>query len=189
MENFIDWSKTICFDTETTGLGKKAEILQLSIISGLGNILFDELIKPKHTTAWPQAEGVHHISPDMVANKKQMDFHNPAIIEILKNAEVYVGYNLPFDIRMLAQSGILTDLFYRKHCRRIDVMEHFAPIYGEWDTVHKKYRWQNLVTCAAYCKYDWGDTQAHGALADSKATLFCLKKLLTQRRNLAKEVE
>lgn len=52
----IDPGQIIVFDTETTGIGTaNNEILQLSIVDGLGNVLFDDLIKPKRRKRWNNA--------------------------------------------------------------------------------------------------------------------------------------
>ena len=173
----VDLTKLICFDTETTGLDGKAEILQLSIMNAAEEILFDEYIKPKHHVCWPQAEEIHHISPEMVADKDFMDAHYDRIMKILNDAQYYIGYNILYDIRMLKQSGIPTSPFHREHVKVIDVMQHFAPIYGEPNLKRGGFKWQNLATCAKFYKYDWGGDKAHGALADTKATLYCFKKM------------
>lgn len=173
----LDLTKIICFDTETTGLGNEAEILQLSIMNAADEVLFDEYMKPKHHLCWPEAEAVHHISPQMVADKESLDAHRGRITEILEAARYYVGYNILYDIRMLKQSGIPMAPFHRKHVQVIDVMKNFAPIYGEPDPRRGGFKWQNLVTCAKYYDYDWGKDKAHGALADTRATLHCFKKM------------
>ena len=78
---------------------------------------------------------------------------------------------------MLKQAGIPMDSFHRKHVQVIDVMRNFAPVYGEINPKRGGYKWQNLTTCAQYYKYNWGNDKAHGALADTKATLYCFKKM------------
>ena len=176
MNREIDLNKTICFDTETTGLGKDAEILQLAIINGVGDTLFNEYIKPKRQISWSQAERVHHISPKMVEKCNTIDRYFSIFSEIFKETEICVGYNLPYDIRMLKQSGVPTNYLHSKECQLIDIMRDFAPVFGEKGR-NNRYKWQNLTTCAAYYKYNWGEDKAHGALADAKATLFCFKKL------------
>lgn len=176
MNREIDLSKTICFDTETTGLGKDAEILQLAIVNGLGEVLFNELIKPKRQTKWPPAEKVHHISPIMVEKCKTIDSYIPILTKIFNEAEVYIGYNLPYDIRMLKQSGFPINYLYRDECQHIDIMKDFASVFGEKGK-NNRCKWQSLTTCADYYNYDWGKDKAHGALSDTKATLFCFKKL------------
>ena len=177
MPSQTDLTKIICFDTETTGLDSTAEILQLSIINAAEDVLFDEYIKPKHHRCWPQAEAVHHITPEMVADKDGIDAHAERIMEILEHAQYYVGYNILYDIRMLKQAGLPMAPFHREHVQVIDVMKNFAPIYGEANRARGGFKWQNLSTCAKYFKYDWGSDKAHGALADTKATLYCFKKM------------
>lgn len=177
MPSPVDLTRIICFDTETTGLGNDAEILQLSIINAADEILFDEYIRPKHHVAWPEAEAIHHISPEMVEGKEAIDAHYPRIVDILNSADYYIGYNILYDIRMFKQSGIPMAPFHRKHVQVIDVMKNFAPIFGEPNVKRGGYKWQNLSTCAEYYRYDWGSDKAHGALADTKATLYCFKKM------------
>ena len=177
MGNRIGMEDIICFDTETTGIGPKAEILQLSVLDGTGAVLFDEFIRPRHTQIWPEAEKIHHISPQMVSNKETIDAHWDRIVAILEAAKVYVGYNVIFDIKMLKYAGFSMDPFHRPDVQVIDVMKNFAPIYGDWNTKKGQYNWQKLVTCAAYYQYDWGSEKAHGALADTIATLYCFKKM------------
>ena len=56
-----------CIDTETTGLEPgKDEILQVSVVNGNGDVLFDSLVKPTHRKRWPKAAEVNGITPDMV---------------------------------------------------------------------------------------------------------------------------
>lgn len=167
----------ICFDTETTGIGASAEILQLSIMDGAGDVLFDEYMRPRYAQEWPEAERVHHISPAMVADKETIDFYRQQIVEILENARIYVGYNVLFDIKMLKYAGFSMAPFHRKNVQVIDVMRNFAPIYGDWNPKRNSYNWQKLETCAKYYAYDWGGEKAHGALADTRATLYCFKKM------------
>ncbi len=173
----ISLRDVLCFDTETTGVQPGSEILQLSMMNGLGEVLFDEYIRPTHTVDWPGAEQVHHISPAMVADKEDMNFHRLRVEELLEHARVYVGYNVLFDIRMLKYAGFSMKPFHRKGVQVIDVMRNFAPVYGDWNPSRNAYRWQKLETCAAYYEYDWGQEKAHGALADTRATLYCFRKM------------
>ena len=173
----IPLEEIICFDTETTGVGGDAEILQLSVMDGTGSVLFDEYIRPRQALRWPEAERVHHISPEMVSGLDTIDSHRDRITAILDSAKIYVGYNIVFDIRMLKNEGFSMAPFHRAGVQVIDVMRNFAPIYGDWNPSRNCYRWQKLETCAKYYQYDWGDEKAHGALADTRATLHCFKRM------------
>ncbi len=177
MPSKTDLSKIICFDTETTGLDSTAEILQLSIINAADEVLFDEYIKPSHHLVWPEAQAIHHISPEMVAGKDSIEAHHDRIMGILEDAQYYIGYNILYDIRMLKQAGLSMAPFHRKHVQVIDVMRNFAQAYGKPDPKSGRAKWQNLTSCAKYFQYDWGSDKAHGALADTKATLYCFKKM------------
>lgn len=166
----------IVLDTETTGLSPdKDEILQLSIIDGTGNTLFNSYFKPIERKKWPYAQKVNHITPEMVADKPHITEYevHKQIKSILKGADLIVGYNIDFDMAFLASSGLYV------HKKQADVMLEFAKIYGQWSDHYHDYKWQKLTTCAKYYGYNWdeyGDT-AHDSLADCRATLYCYKKI------------
>lgn len=163
--------KIICLDTETTGLKEKQdEILQLSIIDGDGVVLFHEYFKPVKNSSWYDAQQIHGISPDDVKNSRPMLFFKDRIQQILKSADIIVGYNISgFDLPMLFANGIENDV--KDGSVMVDVMEAFAPIYGEWNDRYCSFRYQKLSTCAEY--YNYGGTDWHDALDDAKAALFC----------------
>ena len=91
----------LVLDTETTGFGPSAEILQLSIVNGLGEIVMNEYFRPARATCWPDAEAVNHISPAMVAGKPLISERKLGIEKILHAAKIISGYNLPYDQRIL----------------------------------------------------------------------------------------
>ena len=146
---------TIVLDIETTGLNLiDDEILQLSIIAGSGETLYDSYFKPLHLTKWDAAQKINGI---------------------LKHAKTIIGYNhLNFDIPFLQ----LFSAVFPADAALFAVMTAFAPIYGEWDDEHNGYKWQRLSTCAAYYGYDWGADTAHNSLADCRATLHCYRAIL-----------
>lgn len=60
---------TIVIDTETTGLDCfKDELLQVSIVSGTGVVLYDSYVKPEVHAEWPMASKINGITPEMVAH-------------------------------------------------------------------------------------------------------------------------
>lgn len=166
--------RTIVIDTETTGLNaEEDEILQLSIIDDDGNVLLNELYKPKCHSSWEKAQAVNRISPQKVSNCPHIISDIPRICEIICNAEIIIGYNTSFDLDFIENLGIEP----KDNCMIIDVMRDFAEIYGEWSNHYDSYKWQKLITCAAYYDYDWGTDVAHDSLADCRATLHCYKKM------------
>ena len=165
-----DRSKIICLDVETTGLSFYSdEILQLSIIDGNGKTLFNKYIRPKHTDEWPEAEAIHGISPQMVADKPTIDDHIARINKILADAHLIVGYNSNhFDLSFMSAAGI--DI--PQNTRKFDVMLEFAPIYGDWNEYYRDYKWQKLCVCADWYGYQ-GSGDYHDSLEDVRATLHC----------------
>lgn len=162
----------IFLDTETTGFRTSDEILQLSIIDDEANVLFNKYFKPEHNNSWLGAERVNHISPDMVADKETFINSKKEIEKILMDAELIVGYNLQFDIRMLKQNGIS----FTEDYKLCDIMLPFAGIYHEPDPKRPgQYKYQKLQKCAEY--YGYKGNNYHNALGDCYATLYCFLKM------------
>lgn len=178
----------IIFDTETTGLyAGEDEILQLSIISGNGDVLFNEYIKPSRRKKWDAAQKIHHISPQMVKNCKTFRHYKKQIQEIFDSVEIIIAYNAVFDIRFLTEVGIdcyriadigQKELFEnmpkREHKKVLDPMLDFAEIYGDFSEYHNAYKWQKLTTAARYYGYQFN---AHDSLEDVRATLHVAKEI------------
>ena len=81
-------SKVIVIDTETTGLQAGVdEILQLSIIDGDGNTLYDKYFKPEYQTSWEEAEAVNGISPQDVADCPSFKSEIETINNIVKDSD------------------------------------------------------------------------------------------------------
>lgn len=162
----------ICFDVETTGLDfEDDEILQISIVDGNGNELLNSYVKPIKHKAWPRAQAVNGISYEIVKKAPTFKQLHKKIQQIIDKADLLVGYNINFDINFLEYSGIN----FKDDVPRFDVMLRFARIYGEYNEYYDGYKWQKLTTCAAYFGYDF---VAHDSLEDTKATLFCYKKII-----------
>lgn len=167
-------NKYIVLDTETTGLNAaEDEILQVSIIDNEGAVLFDSYIKPTQHTEWAEAERIHHITPEMVADAPTIAEVMPEINDILNRYDKIVGYNLKFDKAFLENNG--AEFLSTEYA---DVMKIFAPIYGEWNDQRGSYKWQKLTIAADYYGYDWSEhKEAHNSLGDCYATLHVYKEI------------
>lgn len=176
----VNKADVIVIDTETTGLSiYYDEILQLSIIDGNGNTLYNQYFKPTHCSEWEQAQSVNGISPEMVKDCPIIDTEVAKINAIISNAKTIIGYNTYFDLNFLSAVGCEP----AEDTEIIDIMQEFAPIYGEWNDYYGDYKYQELTTCAnyyGYYKYQKLMTcanNAHNSLADCYATLFCYQKM------------
>lgn len=165
------------FDVETTGLPLNVtdianlghEILQLAIIDGNEKVQWNELYKPQLKVNWTDAELIHGISPEDVANRVSIQEHRSQIQALVDSADLLVAYNFQFDYAFLRAAGI--NFAGKDYC---DVMRLFANNHG----LHKNdigNRFVSLKTCAEYFGYP--HYQSHEALADAKATLYCYEKM------------
>jgi len=185
-------SNIICFDTETTGIDPRVgdEMLSLAIIDGDGNELFNKRFRPTNKKnlefGWPEAEKINHISLKDVITLPTFEHYRDEVQKIFDDADEIVGFNTAFDIKMVKAGKIkLPDMDYaqaltkcdRKHGKPLvvhDVMRMYSDTFGG--------KWPKLVALAEKYRYNWqGD--AHDALFDTKATLYCFEKLQEEIKN------
>jgi DNA polymerase-3 subunit epsilon len=94
--------RTVYLDTETTGLGADAEVIDVAVVGWDGSLLFGTLIRPiKPVPA--SAHGIHGISNDHLARSPSWPSIYEALASVLAGRNVIV-YNASFDRRMVAQS-------------------------------------------------------------------------------------
>lgn len=172
--------KVISYDMETTGFDpQNDDILQLSIVDGDGNELFNKLFKPTKKNEWPEAAAVNGITPERVQDYPAFQAWTGQVQEIFDQADVVVGYNQRnFDDRFLKANGIKIDPAKENH----DLMLEFAEAVGEPNPYLKgfnktPYKWQKLGQAADFYDYDWGNEHAHDSLADARATAYVYRQM------------
>lgn len=176
----IPTAPVIVLDTETTGLLGSHEVIDLAIVDLNGNILFNARFRPVRHKFWPKASAVNGIYWDDVSDEYPFSVYRKIVQKIINAADKVIGYNISFDAHMLRNEGITIP----GEC--VDIMEPFAEIYGEWNDYFQNYKWQKLTTCAHYYGYQWDEKKdAHGALADALATLYCYQQM--QKNNVPVE--
>lgn len=181
MARFWLQDNAIIIDTETTGLGSRDEIVEISALDCEGNVLLDTLVKPLGDIS-REAQRVHGITLQDTANAPTFDQILPDLTGIAHNRTL-VMFNSSFDTRMIDQSSRL----YQKptprmiaHCAMIN----YARFHGQWDDIRQKWKWQSLENAAWQMQIEvTGD--AHRALTDCRTTLALIEAMAKYRPKAA----
>ncbi|MGP2470698.1 3'-5' exonuclease [Yersinia sp. 2540 StPb PI] len=171
------WLKDNCLilDTETTGLGNDAEIIEISIIDCSGKVLLNTLIKPRNSIP-AEATAIHGITNEMVAAAPTWrDIHWQLMALI--HTKTLVIYNIDFDVRLILQTaGINGCGFGSLELNAECAMHNYAEYYGQWDEKRNKFKWQKLVNAAEQQGVIIEGTP-HRALSDCKTTLGIIRAM------------
>ena len=166
----IAWAKAILarkdvlfLDSETTGLGPRAEIVDLSVIARDGTVVFNQLVRPERPIPI-DAMLIHGITNDHVADaptwSETLDYVGP-----LLQGRIVVAYNSSFDRGMIEQCSaaaacLLPEMEW--HC----AMRAYAAFRKDTRLPSQGYRWRPLHEAAD----SFGLTiPTHRALADAMA--------------------
>lgn len=173
----------VVFDTETTGLGSDAQIVQIACVDAVsGAVLLDTLVRPTCGVE-PEAFAVHGISDDMLASAPAAKEVLPLLLDTF-NDKLALAYNFDYDRRMLVQTlraaaapwperwaswfapPILT------HC----IMQVYAQYRGDWNDYWLSFSWHKLVTALQQCNLN-AEGKLHSALGDVQASLAVLRHM------------
>ena len=99
---FENPTRYVIFDSETTGLGSKDQIVELAAINFAGETLFNQRFHPS-VAINPKAQAVHGISIEQLANEPTFDKHAETW-ENATNGKMLIAYNIKFDARLLTQT-------------------------------------------------------------------------------------
>jgi Exonuclease len=179
---------TVVLDTETTGLGENARIVELSVITAAGEVLLDTLLDPGEPIP-AEATGLHGIGDQDVAGAPTFSEILPQLTAVLQGRRVVI-YNAPYDTGRLrheltlhhlavdarngadaaVSAGVRPDReavvdgaraqaeAWLDWLRIEDAMVPYSDWFGDWSEYWGNYRWQPL---------DGG----HRALADCRAVV------------------
>jgi DNA polymerase-3 subunit epsilon len=154
---------TVYLDTETTGFGAQAEIVEIAILGSDGTVLLDTLVRPAGPI--PHAATlIHGIDDGLVAHAPHWPEVCPLVADVLYDRRVIV-YNAAFDLGMVNQAN--------QRCGAATypatwecAMLRYAAFAGEWNQKYGNYRWHKLdVALAAF----GGTRSGHRAAADAQA--------------------
>lgn len=148
---------SLIIDTETTGINADSEIIEITILSINGKVLFNTLIKPKNEIPLKATE-IHGITNKMVENSPIFqDVCN--IIQKIIVGKTLIGHNIEFDEKRLAyelgRCGIEGKIHKRSGCTMKMCM-----------TEHKE-RWKNLAKAKKWLGLESNGT-IHRSLQDAE---------------------
>jgi DNA polymerase III epsilon subunit-like protein len=158
-------ARPVYLDTETTGTGPSAEVIEVGVVDDQGEMLYSSLVRPRGPIE-PEAMRVHNITPDLVADAPGWSEIWPELREVLHGQQVG-AYNSDFDLRLIKQS--LTRAWLRWDLEDHSffcIMKLYARFTGEWDSKRGSYRWHSLDSAGRQAGIPLGNT--HRALDDAR---------------------
>ncbi len=158
--------RPVYIDTETTGLNRSDEIVEISIVDFDGSLLFTTLIKPSQAIPM-EAEKIHRITNEMVSSAQPWPIIWPQIRSHLYG-RVIAAYNAPFDRRMMEQSHARYRLPWREKLEFLDVLSLYSEYRGVWDQNRNSYRYFKLEEAGKF--FNISIPNAHQSTADALLT-------------------
>ena len=165
----------VIFDTETTGLGPDAEIVEIAAMKVDGTVLLDTLVKPRQPIP-PNATAIHGVTDEDVAGFPPLKSVLP---RVSGRDQHLASYNLAFDKRLIRRSldlggpcaaGSWHLPVEQSHC----IMEMYARYHGAWSDYHHSYTFQSLGNALAQCGLEF-QGQPHRAMTDARAAAALLR--------------
>ncbi len=131
-------------DTETTGVDRISEIVEVCVVDHLGSVVFELLVKP--TRSIPRdATRIHGITDAHVLNAPNWLDVWPELEQALAGHTVGI-YNAEFDLRLIQQTHARYSIpttaphSFSSFC----IMKLYAQYSGEWNRTRGSYRWRSL---------------------------------------------
>src|SRR6266404_1213764 len=166
----------VVLDTETTGLYRPAEIIDIAIYDADGHSLLDTLIRPKKEIT-PFITDLTGITNEMVQDSATWPDVKTWVLSYISGKDV-VAYNAKFDRHMMHCSDEMWNLGesdYHAFADWFCAMEAYAPYHKQWDVYYGSFKWARLSTALAEQKIP--KEESHRAAADVRMTLKLLDKM------------
>ncbi len=158
--------RPVYLDTETTGLDKNAEIVEISVLDTDGSVLFESLVRPSQPIP-SVVSRIHHITDRMVATAPTW----PVIWLTLRPhlvSRTIVIYNEDFDVRMMQQSHARYRVPWKERLSTFCLMKLYAQFKGEWSPTRNSYRYFSLESAGQECGIDLPNS--HRSSDDTRLT-------------------
>lgn len=168
--------KPVYIDTETTGLDKTDEIVEISIVDFDGSLLYSSLLKPSKAIP-AETSRIHGITNEMVASSQNWLVQWPTIRNYLYGRTI-AAYNAPFDVRMMQQSHAAYKFPWRENFKVVDVLPLYSDYRGVWNPARGSMKYFKLEEAGA--SFQIALPNAHRSTADSLLTRAVLHAMAGQ---------
>jgi DNA polymerase III subunit epsilon len=168
--------KPIYIDTETTGLEKTDEVVEISIVDHDGTLLFTSLVKPSRPIPF-ETQKIHEISNEMVASAPTWPLLWNTVRTNLYGRTI-AAYNAPFDLRMMQQSHAQYRLPWRENFNFVDVLPLFSDFRGIWNPAKGSMKYFKLQEAGQF--FNISLPNAHRSTADALLTRAVLHSIAGQ---------
>jgi len=139
-----DGHRVVFLDTETTGVGKRDEVIQIAISDINGNELCKTLVAlTKRKTIPRAASDVHGIKKKDLEGKPTYAQLSPHLESVLRGKRI-IAYNAEFDFRLMEQTYAVAGGYKPAPEQWECAMLVYAAFYGEVHPFFGDYKWQKL---------------------------------------------
>jgi DNA polymerase-3 subunit epsilon len=166
--------RPLILDTETTGLGPTAEVVEVAVLEADGLMVFESLVRPRHPIP-AEAARVHGINDLMVADASDWTGIWLRLAPLL-NQRMIAAYNAAYDVKVIRHTTVSRGLTWSLDTAQFEcIMLLYAAFRGEWNTSRGSYRWHRLETAARQCGINLPNS--HRAADDARLALAVLKHI------------
>jgi len=160
-------SRPVFLDTETTGIGRRAEVVEICVIDTDGSVLLESLVKPTVPVS-REARQIHGISEAQLRNAPSFAEILPEVTRVLSGRSVVI-YNAVYDIPVIVQSARAHGLDSNCDTESYCAMLLYAEFAGDWDAYRSSCRWHKLINAVVRCGITL-PPRLHRARADAEIT-------------------
>ncbi|MBP3396335.1 MAG: 3'-5' exonuclease [Clostridia bacterium] len=160
-----DPKRVLFFDLELTGVFERDEILSVSIINGLGEVVFDSYTRPVRNRKWNRTEKIHGITPAMVQDAPTLAEIAPHLRDIVDGADRMIAYGTSTDYSHLRKIYSTKTERNQLKDKLVDCAAEFSRFVVEHEIALSHH---SLTDAMAHFNLDWNGI-AHTSAADAQA--------------------
>lgn len=173
-QSLLSSNHVVIWDTETTGLTKEDEIIEIGAVNLVGDTLIDLKLRPIYIDRVARVTAINGFSPEALQDAPGLWESWPHIYKWL-SASTWAIFNAAFDSEMLEYGCRRAGLQPIFPTAMVDVMEMFARFYGDYDPQRQAFKPKSLQFAADY--FGILQSLAHTALDDALTTLKVVRAL------------